>query len=133
MGHPALIFKVIPAAEWKAAQQASVYHGSAHDKQDGFLHFSTAAQLEETLRRHYANAGAIVIAAVNAAALGDILKFEYSSSRGENFPHLYGPLKLVYEPPEKATVLSELFTHYPPFIEQQGISDWLKYLETQSS
>ena len=26
------------------------------------------------------------------AALGDALKWEYSASRGEDFPHLYAPL-----------------------------------------
>jgi hypothetical protein len=45
--HSALVFKIVPRAEWES--ESGDYHGSAHDKADGFLHFSTAAQLGETL------------------------------------------------------------------------------------
>jgi uncharacterized protein (DUF952 family) len=85
-----LIFKIVPRAEWEA--ESGDYHGSAHDKADGFLHFSTAAQLPETLRRYYAGQDDLMLVAVDPKALGAALKWEYSSSRGEDFPHLYGPL-----------------------------------------
>jgi len=85
-----LIFKIVPRAEWQAA--TGDYDGSAHDKADGFLHFSTAAQLPETLRRHYANADELILVAVDAGALGAALKWEHSPARGEAFPHLYGML-----------------------------------------
>ena len=85
-----LIFKIVPRAEWQA--ESCDYHGSAHDKADGFLHFSTASQLPETLRRYYAGQEALMLVAVDAAALGPALKWEYSESRGEDFPHLYTPL-----------------------------------------
>ncbi|HKX65517.1 MAG TPA: DUF952 domain-containing protein [Rhizomicrobium sp.] len=85
-----LIFKIVPRAEWEAGSGG--YRGSAHDKADGFLHFSTAAQLPETLRRYYAGQDDLMLVAVDPAALGAALKWEYSSSRGENFPHLYAPL-----------------------------------------
>ena len=47
-----LIFKIVPRAEWDAVGDA--YRGSAHDQADGFLHFSTAAQLAATLTLYYA-------------------------------------------------------------------------------
>jgi uncharacterized protein (DUF952 family) len=84
------IFKIVPRAEWEA--QSGDYHGSAHDKADGFLHFSTAAQLSETLRRYYAGQDDLMLVAVDPAALGPALKWEYSQSRGEDFPHLYAAL-----------------------------------------
>ena len=84
------IFKIVPRTEWDAAGDA--YHGSAHDRADGFLHFSTAAQLPETLRLYYAGAGDLVLVAADADALGPALKWEHSGSRGEDFPHLYGVL-----------------------------------------
>ena len=86
--HTALIFKIVPRAEWEA--ESGDYHGSAHDRADGFLHFSTAAQLPETLRRYYAGQDDLMLVAVDADALGAALKWEYSQSRGEDFPHLYG-------------------------------------------
>ena len=85
-----LIFKIVPRAEWEA--ESGDYHGSAHDKADGFLHFSTAAQLAETLRRYYAGQDDLILVAVDPRALGAALKWEYSASRGEDFPHLYGAL-----------------------------------------
>ena len=85
-----LIFKVVPRAEWQSS--SGDYHGSAHDQADGFLHFSTQAQLPETLRRYYAGRDDLILVAVDAAALGAALKWEYSPSRGEDFPHLYGAL-----------------------------------------
>jgi uncharacterized protein (DUF952 family) len=85
-----LIFKIVPRSEWEA--ESGDYHGSAHDKADGFLHFSTAAQLAETLRRYYAGKDDLILVAVDPRALGGALKWEYSASRGEEFPHLYGAL-----------------------------------------
>jgi len=85
-----LIFKIVPRADWQS--ESGDYHGSAHDQADGFLHFSTASQLPETLRRYYAAQDELMLLAVDAAALGAALKWEYSSSRGENFPHLYSAL-----------------------------------------
>jgi uncharacterized protein (DUF952 family) len=85
-----LIFKIVPRAEWEA--DSGDYHGSAHDRADGFLHFSTAAQLPQTLRLYYAGQYDLMLVAVSAGALGDALKWEHSASRGEDFPHLYGPL-----------------------------------------
>ena len=85
-----LIFKIVPRPEWEA--QSGDYHGSAHDRADGFLHFSTAAQLPETLRLYYAGQDDLMLVAVDADALGAALKWERSPSRGEDFPHLYAPL-----------------------------------------
>jgi uncharacterized protein (DUF952 family) len=85
-----LIYKIIPRIEWEKVAEA--YHGSAHDRADGFLHFSTHAQLPETLRKHYAGQRDLMLVAVEAAALGEALKWEYAHKRQEDFPHLYTPL-----------------------------------------
>ena len=85
-----LIFKIVPRAEWEAG--SGDYHGSANDRADGFLHLSTAAQLPETLRRYYAGQDDLMLVAVDPSALGAALKWEFSQSRGEDFPHLYASL-----------------------------------------
>jgi len=87
-----LIFKIADAAEWAEAERVGSYAGSVNDRADGFLHFSTAPQLAETLKRYYADADDLVLIAVDEAMLGDALKWEYAASRGEDFPHLYGAL-----------------------------------------
>jgi uncharacterized protein (DUF952 family) len=87
-----LIYKIVHASEWAEAERAGVYEGSAKDRADGFLHFSTASQLAETLKRYYAGANNLVLVAVREATLGNALKYEHAPSRGEDFPHLYGAL-----------------------------------------
>jgi uncharacterized protein (DUF952 family) len=86
-----LIFKVCGREEWAAAKVAGVYRGSADDRRDGFIHFSTQAQLPGTLAKHFAGRDDLVLIAIEADALGDALKWEPSRG-GDLFPHLYGAL-----------------------------------------
>jgi uncharacterized protein (DUF952 family) len=86
-----LIFKIVPRTEWEKV--SDIYEGSSHDRADGFLHFSTWAQLPETLRRYYADQDDLVLVAVDSSRLKSELKWEHSPSRGEDFPHLYGALR----------------------------------------
>jgi uncharacterized protein (DUF952 family) len=85
------IFKIMPAGEWAAAKAAGVYEGSAHDRRDGFIHFSTADQAAETAAKHFAGQADLVLLAIDPAPLGVALKWEPSRG-GALFPHLYAPL-----------------------------------------
>jgi uncharacterized protein (DUF952 family) len=87
------VFKIVDTKEWKAAQDAGVYNGSALDKTDGFIHLSTTAQLANTLTRHFADADNLTLVAIDADLLNNALKWEPSGS-GETFPHLYGDLEM---------------------------------------
>jgi len=80
-----------PAELWEAAVAAGSYHGTEDDRRDGFIHFSTAAQLRESARRHRAGQSGLVLVAVEAARLGERLCWEPSRG-GALFPHLYGML-----------------------------------------
>jgi uncharacterized protein (DUF952 family) len=86
-----LIFKIVHRDEWDAAKDAGHYDGSAKDRADGFLHFSTAKQLMGTLQKYYAAEKDLVLVAVDEELLGAALKYEPSRD-GALFPHLYGPL-----------------------------------------
>ncbi len=88
-----LIFKICHQDEWKSAQAAGRYDGTAKDKEDGFLHFSTSEQLIGTLEKWYADADDLVLVAVDGDALGGALKWEPSRD-GALFPHLYAALPL---------------------------------------
>ena len=74
-----------PAARFAAAKPIA---------RDGFIHFSTAAQVAETAAKHFAEESDLVLVAVDADALGAALKWEPSRG-GDLFPHLYGPLPLT--------------------------------------
>jgi uncharacterized protein (DUF952 family) len=86
-----LICKILPRADWEAACAAGAFLGSPVDQQDGFIHFSTADQVAETLARHFAGQADLLLVAVEADTLGPQLKWEPSRG-GALFPHLYGPL-----------------------------------------
>src|ERR1700748_1480302 len=88
-----LVFKILPADDWRAAEEAKVYRGSAGDKRDGFIHLSTSDQLAGTLARHFSQQRNLVLVAIEADDLGDKLKWEESGNDG-SFPHLYHALDL---------------------------------------
>ena len=87
------IYKICPASAWREAERLGVYRGSADDARDGFIHFSTAAQVGETARKHFFGQRALFLVEVDADALGDALRWERSRN-DELFPHLYGELDL---------------------------------------
>jgi len=88
-----LIYKILTRSEWRAAQQAGQFAGSAVDLADGYIHFSTAAQAAETARKHFSGQADLVVLTLEAEALGEHLKWEPSRG-GDLFPHLYVPLEL---------------------------------------
>jgi uncharacterized protein (DUF952 family) len=88
------IYKICPAALWREAERVGAFHGSKIDLRDGYIHFSAAGQVAETAARHFAGERDLVLVSVDAAALGDRLKWEPSRG-GALFPHLYGPLELA--------------------------------------
>jgi uncharacterized protein (DUF952 family) len=64
------------------------------DRRDGFIHFSTGAQVAETASKHFAGQSDLLLVSVNATQLGDRLKWEPSRG-GTLFPHLYGELEVT--------------------------------------
>ncbi|MGE5145236.1 MAG: DUF952 domain-containing protein [Candidatus Eiseniibacteriota bacterium] len=92
--HPSCIYHMCRYYEWSAAEATGVYRGSSQDQADGFIHFSTAAQIVESAARHRTGQDNLVLVAVDAGRLGDALRWEKSRG-GQLFPHLYGPLPLA--------------------------------------
>ncbi|WKW49335.1 DUF952 domain-containing protein [Rhodomicrobium lacus] len=106
---PHIIYKLVTRGEWEAARAVGIFAGSEVDRRDGFIHFSTAAQVAETARRYFVGVPDLVLVAVDAkmlaalpslgldatsardAAVTGQLRFEPSRG-GALFPHLYAPL-----------------------------------------
>lgn len=88
---PGTIYKICPAPLWREAEAVGIFRGAAVDIQDGFIHFSTAAQVAETAARHFAGQHDLALIAVDAGVLGDAVRWEPSRG-GALFPHLYGAL-----------------------------------------
>jgi uncharacterized protein (DUF952 family) len=85
-----IAYKVLTADQWAALKTGS-FAGAPIDQADGFIHLSTAAQLAETLDRHFAGQDGLVIAAIDLVAPGSAVRWE-PSRHGQLFPHLYAPL-----------------------------------------
>jgi uncharacterized protein (DUF952 family) len=88
------MYKVVTADQWATAQQQGEFHGAAIDLQDGYIHFSTAAQVRETVSKHFAGRMNLLLVGIDAETLGDELRWEPSRG-GELFPHLYANLPLT--------------------------------------
>lgn len=90
---PSTVYKIVPAGLWAEAEAAGRFDGAPVDVADGFIHFSTAAQVAETAARHFAGQADLLLVSVDATALGAALVYEPSRG-GALFPHLYAPLPL---------------------------------------
>lgn len=88
------IYKIAARADWAAALAAGELAGTPVDLADGYIHFSTAAQLGETLDKHYRGQSGLVLATVDPDRLPMPLIWEPSRG-GALFPHLYAPLPLA--------------------------------------
>ena len=89
-----ILYKICPRSLWQEAERVGVFAGSPVDRQDGFIHFSTAAQVRETADKHFAGQSDLVLVTVDEGALGEALRWEPSRG-GALFPHLYGDLVLT--------------------------------------
>ncbi len=89
------VYTLVRRADWGTAQAIGEYTGSHDDQRDGFLHFSTAAQLRATAAKHRRGEADLMIVEADASALGAALRFEPAGTRAGHFPHLYGPLPLA--------------------------------------
>ena len=89
----ASIYKIVTQSQWREAEEEGLFRGAPVDLADGFIHFSTAEQVAETVAKHFAGQDDLLLVAVDEAALGKALKYEVSRG-GALFPHLYADLPL---------------------------------------
>jgi len=82
------IYKICDADLWDSAEKSGRFTGAEIDLKDGFIHFSTADQLAETLRLHFAGRDGLCLITVDTSLLD--IQWEPARS-GDLFPHLYAP------------------------------------------
>jgi len=90
------IYKVLTLDEWEQAQTSGAIITQL-DKEDGFIHLSTAIQLNATLSLYFVKEESVVLLQVEHAQIHDKLKFEVPAPPGNrisSFPHYYGDLNI---------------------------------------
>lgn len=92
--HASHIFKIITAPLWADAQSNGTVPGMPIDDADGYMHFSTKEQLNETLSLHFKGQSDLYILKVATDSVSQDLKWEPSRG-GALFPHLYGQLPIA--------------------------------------
>lgn len=85
----AQVFKILTGSQWALWRALGITLGSADDRRDGFIHFSSVQQTTGTLSKHFSTHGMVWIVRAEASRMGAALKWEPSRS-GQLFPHLYG-------------------------------------------
>ncbi|RJT25752.1 DUF952 domain-containing protein [Chakrabartia godavariana] len=88
-----IAFKIFTADQWRQFEAAGSFAGAPVDLADGYIHMSTATQLQGTLDKHFAGQTGLVIAEIDLSGFGDALRWEVSRG-GALFPHLYGALPM---------------------------------------
>ncbi len=87
-------FKILTHQQWADFERERVFRGAPVDIADGYIHLSTAAQLDGTIAKHFAGQTDLMIAEVDLICLGDAIRWEVARG-GELFPHLYAELPIT--------------------------------------
>ncbi len=90
---PQIAYKVLLGTQMAELELTGRFAGAPIDLVDGYIHMSTAAQLVETVDKHFNGFDDLHIVAVDLEVLGEALRWEPSRG-GQLFPHLYGELTL---------------------------------------
>jgi len=94
MANRGFIYHICQADEWVDAEVGGTYFGSSQDREDGFIHFSSALQVVDSAAKHRAGQDNLILLEVDPNKLGSALKWEVSRN-GAKYPHLYGNLPIT--------------------------------------
>ena len=64
-----MIYKICSATIWQQAETAGFFAGAGIDLADGYIHFSSASQVAETARLHFASQPDLVLVEVDSTAV----------------------------------------------------------------
>ena len=90
------VYKVLTPQQWDAASATGLIVTEL-DQGDGFIHLSTASQLNATLSLYFSREDQAVLLQLNPDQIKDGFVYEAPISpgkRGGQFPHLYGELNI---------------------------------------
>jgi uncharacterized protein (DUF952 family) len=88
-----MIYHITTKENWDKAISAGFYEAPSLYT-EGFIHNSTAAQVQAVLERYYAGQKNLVLLHIEETKLIADLKYELAASVNEVFPHIFGIINL---------------------------------------
>ncbi|MDA9141729.1 DUF952 domain-containing protein [Gammaproteobacteria bacterium] len=85
------VYKVLTLGEWEESSKIGQIV-TARDQQDGFVHLSSAKQLNMTLSLYFLKEEKVILLQINEGDIIEGLTYEYADKRGGEFAHFYGEL-----------------------------------------
>ena len=85
------VYKVLTLQEWEGASKTGLIITDL-DQKDGFIHLSSASQLNVTLALYFSQQEQVVLLQIKESEIAKDLAHEISEKRGGEFAHLYGEL-----------------------------------------
>ena len=85
------IYKILTAAQLAEVEAGGIMQAPV-DIADGYVHFSTSRQVQETLSKWFRGQTGCALVAVNGEDFGPDLKWEVSRG-GDYFPHVYAEVR----------------------------------------
>ena len=85
------VYKVLTLQEWEGASKTGLVITDL-DQKDGFIHLSSASQLNVTLALYFSQEEQVVLLQIKESEIAKDLTHEISEKRGGEFAHLYGDL-----------------------------------------
>jgi len=85
------VYKVLTLTEWDEASQMGQIE-TVLDQQDGFIHLSSATQLNMTLSLYFSKEEKVILLQINESDIAEGLTYERADKRGGEFAHFYGEL-----------------------------------------
>jgi len=90
-GNPSHVFHITERSAFAVALEMGAYEPEGL-KSEGFVHCSTRGQVLGTADRFFAGRSGLVLLCIEAARLGERLRYERVD--GDSFPHYYGAIPL---------------------------------------
>ena len=85
------VYKVLTIKEWEEASEMGQIVTEL-DQQDGFVHLSSAIQINMTLSLYFSDEEKVVLVEINESDIAEGLSYERAEKRGADFAHYYGEL-----------------------------------------
>lgn len=88
-----IIYHIAAKVAWEKALTAGTYYGDTLET-EGFIHCSTREQILDTANSYFRGQEGLVLLSIDASKVQSPVRYEDLYAKGQDFPHIYGPLNL---------------------------------------